>query len=528
MRAAPTTQHAASRAFVLFAIAAVVLLAFMSQRAFSRSQLERERQFRALAQTRLAQVAQDLQTELGHIERDLARAVEDGAPLTVADARKKTREQALIRQAFIVDRTSGALTFPRDDADASSQEREFLRQTRSVFDGSSVLFEATAPETERTSNKSRQRGDTVSGLAAHNEQGWIRRFWDDGQQWLFWKNGERAIVGAHIERIAFLARLAASVNESQDLGRVILRDAKAAVVQQWGGLGDAAVIDELALSPPLDGFRLAYVASREQTAQLVRAGATAEAFSLAAVCVVLALGAALVWREQRRAFVEAQTRVGFVTQVSHELKTPLTNIRLYAELLEREIDVDAAPAQKHLAVITSESQRLSRLIENVLSMSRERTLRVEEVAVDAVVEQTLAQHRPALEQRGFAIATDLQAPATLRTDADALAQILANLLSNVEKYAASGNFVSVATRSDDRTVTIRVRDKGPGVPDKDRERIFEPYVRLDDAITEGASGTGIGLGIARDLARRLGGDLVCVAAENGGAELVLTLPRRIP
>ena len=138
--------------------------------------------------------------------------------------------------------------------------------------------------------------------------------------------------------------------------------------------------------------------------------------------------------------------------------------------------------------------------------------------VDEVVKRTLAQHEIALKQRGFVIETAL-AGAEVRTDPDALAQVLANLRSNVEKYAHMGAYLSIETSKNE----IRVRDKGPGVPQRDRERIFTPYVRLDDSLTEGASGTGIGLGIARDLARRMGGDLVCTEADGGGALFIVTV-----
>jgi signal transduction histidine kinase len=92
-------------------------------------------------------------------------------------------------------------------------------------------------------------------------------------------------------------------------------------------------------------------------------------------------------------------------------------------------------------------------------------------------------------------------------DPDVLGQILANLLGNVEKYAAAGGRVDLAsTQAGDRT-TLRVSDRGPGVPSGDRERIFEPFIRLGDGPSEGASGTGIGLTISRELARLHGGDL---------------------
>ncbi len=116
-----------------------------------------------------------------------------------------------------------------------------------------------------------------------------------------------------------------------------------------------------------------------------------------------------------------------------------------------------------------------------------------------------------------------QAPRPFVHDADAVAQILGNLLGNVEKYAAADRRVDVATGQDPRSAELQVRDYGPGVPAALRERVFKPFFRVRDDLTEGVSGTGIGLGIARDLARLHGGDLRLEDAAPG-ARFVLRLP----
>ena len=213
----------------------------------------------------------------------------------------------------------------------------------------------------------------------------------------------------------------------------------------------------------------------------------------------------------------------FVGQVSHELKTPLTNIRMYAEMLEEQLATE--PQQRnYLGVIINESQRLSRLIGNVLNFSRTPTLQLREVDVDALVRRTLDNFLPGFSARGIAVASRLEAGRAVTTDHDMLEQILNNLLSNVEKYAAEGKRVAVSTGIDGGQLALRVRDYGPGIPASERRRIFEPFYRIDDRLTEGVSGTGIGLTIARQQARRLGGDLVIIDVENGACfELRLPL-----
>ncbi len=100
-------------------------------------------------------------------------------------------------------------------------------------------------------------------------------------------------------------------------------------------------------------------------------------------------------------------------------------------------------------------------------------------------------------------------------DPDALAQIVANLVSNVEKYAASGKWLGIASRMNEHALVIRVSDRGPGIPVAARERIFQPFERIADAVNDGITGTGLGLAIARDLAKLMGGSLELVQADQG-------------
>jgi signal transduction histidine kinase len=127
-----------------------------------------------------------------------------------------------------------------------------------------------------------------------------------------------------------------------------------------------------------------------------------------------------------------------------------------------------------------------------------------------------------LESRGVKTVFHAGAAAAVQFDRDAVEQILGNLFSNVEKYAASGGSLEITSRQDGQMTSITVRDRGPGIPRGQEQRVFEPFQRLSNKLTDGVTGTGIGLTIARDLARRHGGDLVVVPTE-GGACLQLDL-----
>lgn len=246
--------------------------------------------------------------------------------------------------------------------------------------------------------------------------------------------------------------------------------------------------------------------------------------ALLAVLVALAGGIAFFYLN--RALHLAERRVSFVNHVSHELKTPLTNI-----LLNTDLAADGAtPAgKKRLAMVQEETRRLSRLIDNVLTYSQRGRavpdLLVSPHAPGSLIDEVVARFRPSLERRGIDIVITGDTTARAFVNADAFAQILGNLLSNVEKYAASGGVALIEIEGTDREIVVRVSDAGPGIPRLERERIFRPFHRLNDHTTEGASGTGLGLAIARELAGRMAGSLRVMPGRTGpGAVFELRLP----
>jgi signal transduction histidine kinase len=138
----------------------------------------------------------------------------------------------------------------------------------------------------------------------------------------------------------------------------------------------------------------------------------------------------------------------------------------------------------------------------------------------------LDTHEPRVAEAGLVLRRALPVqPLTLTADRDAVEQIVINLLDNACKYAVAGGEVAVSARARaGGGAVVRVADRGPGVPAAHRERIFEKFHRVEDALTAEKTGAGLGLSIARQLARGLGGELTCVPREGGGAEFVLELP----
>lgn len=242
------------------------------------------------------------------------------------------------------------------------------------------------------------------------------------------------------------------------------------------------------------------------------------------LATALALSGGLLYTSQARAWRESMERVTFVNRVSHELGTPLTNMTLNLELASRSLRSDPELAGRRLEKVREETGRLSRLVNNVLSYSRSEHHGERVPCIpDEVIADVLTQFRPALERRGMQISWQPGAPEEAVLDRDGLSQIVWNLISNVEKYAASGRWLGLATSVQDSQLLVEVQDRGEGIPLADRRKIFQAFERVHDSTSEGVSGTGLGLTISRDLARAMGGSLRVLDPKKGSA-FRLTLP----
>ncbi len=254
------------------------------------------------------------------------------------------------------------------------------------------------------------------------------------------------------------------------------------------------------------------------TATLAMAGGIAGLLMLAGIFLHI---------QQGRALKLAEERVSFVNRVSHELGTPLTNILLNLDLAQRMLDSRPAESKRRLGLMGEEVQRLGRLVANVLTFSRgeRKTLKFtpHPCVPDEAIGGVLGQFQPSLDRRKIRVEWRRGADGSALLDADALAQIVGNLVSNVEKYAASGGWLGLESRLDGECLRVTVADRGPGIPARHRRRVFEAFERVHHGVNEGASGTGLGLSIARDLARRMGGELTLTSSA-GGSVFELKLP----
>ncbi len=260
-------------------------------------------------------------------------------------------------------------------------------------------------------------------------------------------------------------------------------------------------------------------------------GGVAGAGPLYALSALLALtataGLFALYRMAALAMAFAERRSNFVAAVTHELRTPVTAIRLYGEMLRDDLVPSEEKRREYYRTITAESERLGRLVDDVLELARlekgARPMQLAAGALGPLVEEAVERMRPQAERAGFALRSAVE-PGLPRVcfDRDALVQVLTNLVDNALKYGRSGT-IDVACRSDAGRVCLAVRDHGPGVASAQLPLLFEPFHRGDDERVRTTQGTGLGLALVRRLVERMGGEVEGRNAPGGGFEVRIAL-----
>jgi len=262
------------------------------------------------------------------------------------------------------------------------------------------------------------------------------------------------------------------------------------------------------------------------------AAGTAYVYGLIAVMLLTTgVGLAALYRMVAVVVAYAERRSNFVAAVSHELKTPLTAIRMYGEMLRDGIVPSEQKRAEYYGHITAESERLSRLINNVLEFSRlERHARTPALVTGSIgplVREAGDLLRPNAEREGFGLEVSVDEPLPpVRYERDALLQVLFNLVDNAVKYSTNGSprRIALSCRAAGDAVRVTVRDHGPGVPERHMRRIFEPFYRGEDELTRRSKGTGLGLALVRGLAEQMDAVVSARNVDGGGFEVEIALP----
>lgn len=222
-------------------------------------------------------------------------------------------------------------------------------------------------------------------------------------------------------------------------------------------------------------------------------------------------------------------RSDFVANVSHELRTPITSIKGFTETLLEGAMHDEETCRNFLQIISDESERLYRMIRDILDLSKIEQkripLQVSRVHVQELIRSAAAiMHDQALKKHLKVTLPDSQPDIWLMTDKDCLQQIVLNLMTNAIAYTPEGGEITIRAKADDEHVTIQVADTGIGIPEKDLTRIFERFYRVDKARSRDSGGTGLGLAIVKHLVENLHGQIGVESVEGKGTAFTVTLP----
>lgn len=293
------------------------------------------------------------------------------------------------------------------------------------------------------------------------------------------------------------------------------------------------------LSAPFDFWQVAvYVSDTRQPPPRSDFRTALGLWLISLLLLSIFLGAFFFVRQARQQAHLSRMKSTFVSNVSHELRTPLASIKMLAELLEMQLSGRPAPpvenykekAVQYLGVIRRECDRLGRLIENVLNFSKiERGFKQYNFEYEdpaSVLRLAVESFRPHAEAEGFSLAVDLDENLPeLRLDADAVSQVMLNLLSNAMKYSGEVKEIRVHAYRDGAAVAVEVADRGIGIAAAEIPKIFDDFYRVDQTLGAAKQGgMGLGLTLARHIVRAHGGDITVRSEAGKGSRFIFTLP----
>jgi signal transduction histidine kinase len=557
---------------------------------------------RSSAMDRLSTLAESIRFTVSTIEERLVESLFQLDDNFMADTLELWKSSdPMIRNVFIWDPVQG-LKLPRPGRFLSAEDRGFIARYESLFsrrtpwnnpngepdsggNGSTGPDKSTAGRYGRYSERnapqlfSRSKaGPPIFNqtVAVRSQSGWIPWFYGNKLYLLGWVCRDAKAgpyFGVEIEMVSLYSRIIPLMPRTVAEGSTYtLLDGEGRTIHQIGAQPEPSGVQPnlaVSLAPTLPHWQVCtYFPEADPILGRTRSFLVLGGLLLAIFLTAIVAGGSMLLRQAHRNAVDAMQKTTFVSNVSHELKTPLTNIRMYAELLNSGRIKEPEKRKKYLDVVVAESERLTRLVNNVLDFSRleqgRKKYRLEDVDIRRLVEDVVETQRLRLE--GSNVEIELVSlpgeEVSASIDRDALEQVLLNVIDNAVKYGCGKSplesrieFEAVSDVSsavgrnlpgmdelaqpDEPTdaivimlerradvIDVRIMDRGPGVPVRHRERIFEKFHRVDDSLTTDRPGCGLGLSISRRLLRDLGGDLHYEPRDGGGSVFVVRIPCR--
>jgi signal transduction histidine kinase len=245
---------------------------------------------------------------------------------------------------------------------------------------------------------------------------------------------------------------------------------------------------------------------------------------------IILMGLFAIYQSARAVVDLSERRSGFVSSVTHELKTPLTNIRMYIEMLEQGIAQDPEREQEYYRILGSESARLSRLINNILEFSKlgkkQRHFALQEGILEEVIQEVEDVMHEKLRQEGFHLKIEKKEIRPFRYDREAMIQILINLIDNSMKFGKGSSTKEILVRlwPEGDSNKISVSDTGPGIPGYALKKVFDDFYRVDNDLTRTTGGTGIGLALVKKFVDAMSGSITATNNDGPGCTITISLP----
>ena len=430
---------------------------------------------------------------------------------------------------------SAALGYASGNAQSVSPKMQDEKLYRNVAPQKQQPNAPAQPVSQLTMETSRFRQ-----LVGDANEGVLARFVQDDLQILFWVRPERdrdLVFGAEIDPKNFRDLLEPILTaQSSALGPgtcVAILDDRAKLVTKslkdftahWKTpfvateIGEALPHWEVAL----------YLTDPDQLSHSARLMSFVLFSMIGLALAAIAWGSYMVVADTRRQLELVRKKTDFVSNVSHELKTPLTSIRMFAELLHEKRVTDPEKTSSYLKIIMLESERLTRLINNVLDFAKmernQKHYHKQVIDLYPVLQKIWEGQELHLSNQGFqTVWHAAESPYLVFGDEDALAQVIVNLISNAEKYSEETKSIELHSYRMDGEICIGVLDRGIGVPPGEEKKIFEHFYRAHDSLSSGIQGSGLGLTLAQKIALDHGGNLLYEPRSDGGSRFTFKLP----
>ena len=457
--------------------------------------------------------------------------------------RSKTEAESRAGTAPIDVKPTAARKVPAAPAPAAPQEQVAAAPTADTAPKQQALARNVAPQRvveQNTPAMSQLVPATADfqALTSGSTEGVVTRFVQDRLEILFWVRPSQApemIFGCRLtaDALADVWSAALTPNANDEVVIALLDEKARPIATQPPG--DATrewkrpfVASEVGEALPHWEAAL-YLQRPEQLQENARAVRRTLMLLIVTALAAIAFGGWAVFADARRQLALAQKKTDFVSNVSHELKTPLTSIRMFADLMQSG-NLASEKRGQYLRIIMAESERLTRLINNVLDFARldrrQKRYDMRPVDLHALLARTWEGQELHLRENGFTARWQAAPPPyRIEGDEDALAQVIVNLLSNAEKYSGERREVELHSYLDNGSVFVSVLDRGSGVPAGEEAKIFEAFYRAHDSLSSGIQGSGLGLTLAQRIAKEHGGEITYQARAGGGSNFTLRLPR---